>query len=96
FPSMSSLHATLPDMAAHGGFSLGVGRPSWMPPHTSSHPSVAPPHGSSVRPPIPGVYIGQQLGQFQNNIPPSRHQGLGSVNPAAPTLNPSLGGNPFG
>ncbi|XP_074273842.1 uncharacterized protein LOC141597324 isoform X2 [Silene latifolia] len=96
FPSISSLHATLPNMAAQGGFSLGIGRPSWMPPHTSSHPSVAPPHGSSIRPPIPGAYMGQQLGQFQNNMPPSRPQGLVSVNPAAPTPNPSLGGNPFG
>ncbi|KAK9706053.1 hypothetical protein RND81_07G101600 [Saponaria officinalis] len=96
FPSVSSLHMALPNMAAPGGSGA---RPSWMPPQQSFYPSATPPHG----PTMPGPYMGQQL---HNNMAPSRPQGfgrfggdgtaLGSVNPATSTQNHSVGRNPFG
>ncbi|KAK9715313.1 hypothetical protein RND81_06G156400 [Saponaria officinalis] len=104
FPSVSSLHAALPNMANNGvSVHASNGRPSWMPPHTPSYPSAVPPHVSSFGSATPGAYMGQQL---HSNMLPSRPQGLGgfgsdgisfgSLNPAVATPNPSLGGNPFG
>lgn len=107
FPSMSSLHAALPNAAASRAVAypsnIGTAAPSWMPPQPSLYPSTRPPLASSFGLAMPGTYMGQQL---PGNVAPSRPQGFGSfgseggafgsLNPAASTQSPSLGGNPFG
>ncbi|KAL9224032.1 hypothetical protein vseg_000107 [Gypsophila vaccaria] len=107
FPSMSSLHTALPNMATPGGSLLasnlaGAG-PSLMPPQPLAYPSATPSHGPSFASSLPGGYTAQQM---HTNMPPSRPQGFGSFgnegapfgpfNPPATTPNPALGGNPFG
>ncbi|KAK6941553.1 Arf GTPase activating protein [Dillenia turbinata] len=115
FPSVGSLQGGLPNAPPQTGLlrthSLGAPMPTWMPPHSSSHPLLMPPqalpHAISLPP-------GQQV---PNNMPPSGHQGVGSFGGGGGnygTLNsipqvtarnlapnplssfPSVGGNPFG
>ncbi|XP_021723680.1 probable ADP-ribosylation factor GTPase-activating protein AGD14 isoform X2 [Chenopodium quinoa] len=112
FPSMSTLHAALPNAAAPGGVvhpsNIGTAMPygsampgaNSIPPQTSTVHPAAPSLGSAMP---GGTYMGQQL---PPNMASSRPQGFGSfgnevpafasLNPAAAMPNPSLGGNPFG
>ncbi|KAJ8442386.1 hypothetical protein Cgig2_018642 [Carnegiea gigantea] len=73
FPSMSSLHAALPNAAASRAVAhpsnIGTTTPSWMPPQPSLYPSTMPPLASSFGSAMPGTYMGQQL---PSNVAPSR------------------------
>ncbi|KAK6945003.1 Arf GTPase activating protein, partial [Dillenia turbinata] len=73
FPSMGSLQGALSNAPSQTGLlrtqSLGTMMPTWMPPHSSSHPLVMPPQAPAYASSMPrGLFSGQQV---PNNILPS-------------------------